>query len=448
MSATKKNQMDLTTGNIVFKILKFSIPMIIAMLFQTSFNFIDRLMIGQYADLDTLAAVGESMPMIMFTMALSVGVFIGASTRIAQNYGKDDHEAVLKVVNTTYYMLIIISLIVTVVGAYFARKLLVVLQTPPEILELSITYIQLFFFSTLPLFGLWSVRSLAQGVGDSKTPLYFLLISIVCKLICNVILLKYLKLGIMGAGLGTIISQSIGFVAICWYYKRINHMVKLQFNWHYFNMHEFRRMLEIGVPASFHFVMINVIGMIVIYLINQHGKIVVTGYTVALQIEGLIFTIPFAFSQTVTTFAGQNVGANNMQRAKTGLHIISFIGLIYSIIMMFGLRYYTADIMLYFSNDTAVINAGLGYINTVSWLYPVIMTLIVFEGFFEGVGLAYISLIVIVFTTLAMIAFGLLLMQYYAEIGIYMGLSGSWCVGLILSYLVYRNPWWHDKVKV
>jgi len=203
---------DLTIGNEYKVILKFSIPILAGNLFQQLYNIIDSIIVGNYLGKNALAAVGFSFNITLLLLALSMGITMGTSIIISQYYGAKDMHRIKKAIDTCYVFSFILSIIVTVLGIHFSESILILFKVPSEVLPLAKIFLNTILIGTVCSFGYNTITNVLRGLGDSKTAVYFLIISAILNIILDIIFVIILKMGIRGAALGTVTSQTFAFL--------------------------------------------------------------------------------------------------------------------------------------------------------------------------------------------------------------------------------------------
>ncbi|MBO4987829.1 MAG: MATE family efflux transporter [Lachnospiraceae bacterium] len=335
-----KNVTDMTVGNPTKHIITFALPLLIGNLFQQFYNMVDSLIVGNYVGSDALAAVGTCGSTSFLFFSLSSGLAIGIGVIVAQFFGAKDYEYVRKTIANSFYVLISAAITVSVLGLVFAPVILRLLSTPADIIDMSVTYMRTTCLGIIFVALYNGVAAILRALGDSRTPLYFLILSSVVNVVLDLVFVLYFSWGVFGVAFATIIAQMASAVA-CLVYA----FVKIP----YFKMSKEQRMpkadiiaqsFKLGVPIALQNAMIAVSSMALQGVVNGFGTTVMASYTIIMRIEQIVQQFYGSISSALTTYSGQNIGANKIDRVKQGYRQTIIIAAIFSIIMIpvtFGL---------------------------------------------------------------------------------------------------------------
>ena len=335
-----KNVTDMTVGNPTKHIITFALPLLIGNLFQQFYNMVDSLIVGNYVGSDALAAVGTCGSTSFLFFSLSSGLAIGIGVIVAQFFGAKDYEYVRKTIANSFYVLISAAITVSLLGLIFAPFILRLLSTPADIFEMSVVYMRTTCLGIVFVALYNGVAAILRALGDSRTPLYFLILSSIVNVVLDLLFVLYFSWGVFGVAFATIIAQMASAVA-CLIYA----FVKIP----YFKMTKEQRMpkadiiaqsFKLGVPIALQNAMIAVSSMALQGVVNGFGTTVMASYTIIMRIEQIVQQFYGSISSALTTYSGQNIGANKIDRVKQGYRQTIIIALIFSIVMIpvtFGL---------------------------------------------------------------------------------------------------------------
>ena len=330
----------MTVGNPTKHIISFAFPLLIGNLFQQFYNMVDSLIVGNYVGSDALAAVGTCGSTSFLFFSLSSGLAIGIGVIVAQFFGAKDYEYVRKTIANSFYVLISAAITVSLLGLIFAPFILRLLSTPADIIDMSVTYMRTTCLGIIFVALYNGVAAILRALGDSRTPLYFLILSSIVNVVLDLVFVLYLSWGVFGVAFATIIAQMASAVA-CLIYA----FVKIP----YFKMSKEQRMpkadiiaqsFKLGVPIALQNAMIAVSSMALQGVVNSFGTTVMAAYTIIMRIEQIVQQFYGSISSALTTYSGQNIGANKIDRVKQGYRQTIIIALIFSIVMIpvtFGL---------------------------------------------------------------------------------------------------------------
>ncbi|MBI4646576.1 MAG: MATE family efflux transporter [Bacteroidia bacterium] len=440
---------DLTIGREGKQIIHFAMPMLVGNIFQQLYNIINIIIVGKFLGSEAQAAVGSCFPIIFMFISFIIGIAMGASVVISQYFGAKDYDKIQKTVDTVNIFLFFSAIILSVSAILLSDRIFGLINMPEDIKPQAKIFFNIYIAGLIVFFGYNGVAAVLRGLGDSKNPLYFLIISTVLNIVLDLLFIVVFQFGIAGAAIATIISQGVAFgVAVYWLnkYHRLVHIsfLRLTFDWDIF-----LKSLKIGLPAGLQHTFFS-IGMIVLYrIVNDYGTIVIAAYSVAMGIDSFAVLPAMNFSIALSTFVGQNLGANKPERVKKGListlintSLIS--GLVTILVFFFG-----KELMSMFSNDMGVIEAGYGYLRIVSTFYIIFSGMFIINGLLRGAG----DTIVPMFISLISLWFIRLPLCYLFSLklgvtGIWWGIPAGWGFGLICSYLYYLTGRWKSMVII
>lgn len=310
----KKYEIDMCNGAILPKLLKLTLPLMLSSVLQLLFNAADIIVVGNFASDNSLAAVGSTSSLVNLITNLFLGLSTGANVMTSRYMGAQDNESVNKTVHTSIFLSIVSGLILTVVGVLFADKMLLLMQTPDEVLGLSSLYLRIYFCGMVAMMIYNFGSSILRSKGDTKRPLYYLTFAGVINVVLNLIFVIFLKMDVAGVALATVISQCISAALI------IRCLMKETDGFH-FELKKLRpdrvitaKILGIGIPAGFQGVVFSLSNVVIQSSINGFGPIVMAGSAAASSIEGFVWVSMNAFSQGALTFMSQNIGAAKYSR--------------------------------------------------------------------------------------------------------------------------------------
>jgi len=312
--ANTKHGIDMTTGAILPKILKFTLPLMLSSILQLLFNAADIIVVGNFASDSSLAAVGSTSALVNLMTNLFLGLSTGANVLSAHYMGAGDDERVSKTVHTSILLSIISGLIMTVVGILFADKLLGLMDTPDEVIDLSTLYLRIYFAGMVAMMIYNFGSSLLRSKGDTKRPLYYLAFAGVINVVLNMIFVIFLKMDVAGVALATVISQCISAFLVVRCLMKETDGFKLILKKLGIDKHIMMKILRIGIPAGFQGVVFSLSNVVIQSSINGFGPIVMAANSAAASIEGFVWVSMNAFSQAAISFVSQNIGAGKYSR--------------------------------------------------------------------------------------------------------------------------------------
>ncbi len=310
------NKIDMTTGPIFSKLLKFSIPLILSSVLQLFFNAADIVVVGRFAGDNSLAAVGSTGSLINLLVNIFVGLSIGTNVVAANYFGAGNKKYLQKTVHTSILLSLYSGIILTVVGIFSAKQILILMQAPTEVLDLAVRYLRI-YFAGITVTMIYNFGSaLLRAKGDTQRPFYILLLSGIINILLNLLFVIKFNMDVEGVALATVISQTVAAFFIIYLLVKENDDFKLDFMKLKLDKEVFRRIVKIGVPAGFQGIMFSFSNVIIQSSINSFGSVVIAGNSAAANIEGFVYISMNGFAQGTLTFVSQNLGAKNIKRIK------------------------------------------------------------------------------------------------------------------------------------
>lgn len=356
---SKSNQLDLTEGPILSKLLQFSIPLILSSLLQLLFNAADVVVVGRFAGNNSLAAVGSTGSLINLLVNLFMGLSIGTNVVAANYFGAKRSRELQETVHTSILISLVCGVVLTFVGVIGSKYILMLMQAPHEVLTLATLYLKIYFggITATMIYNFGS--ALLRAKGDTKRPLYILFAAGVMNLILNLIFVIAFKMDVAGVGWATVISQCFAAVAVLVILVREKDDFKLNFRRLAINTHILAKIVKIGLPAGFQGIMFSFSNVIIQSSVNSFGAITIAGNAAAVNLEGFVYTAMNGFSQGSLTFCSQNMGAGKIGRIKKVVYVsqacIFIIGAILGGIFLLLRKQLNG----FFSNSPEVIEAGV-----------------------------------------------------------------------------------------
>ena len=440
----KKNTVLMTEGGIFKNLLFFAAPLILGNLLQQMYNAVDSIIVGNYVGSNALAAVGAGASLIYLLIAFSLGASVGAGVIVSQYLGAKDKEGVHKAVHTAMTISIILGLILTAGGILFSRKLLVMMNTPAEILDDAACYLRI--YSCGLIFNV--VYNMAAGIlnaaGNSRRSLMYLAAAAVVNIFMDLLLIAGLKIGVAGAAIATNFSQAISCILALWFLFRVPTDYRISLKSLRIHKAMALRIIQIGLPTGIQNMVISFSNILIQASINQYGATAVAGFSAYLKIDGFNILPVLSFSMAITTFIGQNYGAGKYDRMKKGMWVTLLMGIVYTVLTGILLLTFSGQIMRLFSEDVGVIAYGqtaMRYFCPFYWILAILHSL---AGTVRGTGKSIPPMVVLLVSLcLFRIVWIQLVLPYYTSIeGIFILYPVSWMVGAVLMILyTWKGKW-------
>ena len=438
---------DLTVGKESKVILLFALPMLLGNVFQQLYNIVDSIIVGNYIGKEALAAVGASFPVIFVLISLVVGVSMGSTIIISQYFGAKDFKNVKKAIDSLLIFLFFSSIIITVVGLLFSEDIFRLMQLPETIIADAVSYFNIILYGLILMFGFNAISSILRGLGDSKTPLYFLVISTILNIILVVLFVKVFGWGIKGSAIATVIAQGVAFFLGVIYLNRYHDILKFSLTDIKFHKEIFSKSLKIGIPSGLQQTFVALGMLALLRFVNGFGTNTIAAYTVAGRIDSFAMLPAMNFSMALSTFVGQNMGAGKLHRVRNGYKSTLFMTSIFSVITTLIAIFFGSQIMSLFNQDPDVIHIGHSYLIIVCSFYIVFSTMFITQGVIRGAGDTLIPMFITLFSLwILRIPIAFFLSKEYGSNGIWWSVPIAWGFGMIASGLYYYSGRWKTKV--
>jgi putative MATE family efflux protein len=440
---------SLTEGPPGKLIFQFALPMLIGNVFQQMYNFVDSIVVGRFVGKEALAAVGASFPLIFMLVSFIIGITMGSTIMIAQYFGAKDMKSVKKAMDTMYIFLFFASILITVIGITLSGPIFRMIHLPADVLPPAVTYFKIYMLGNIFFFGFNGTSAVLRGLGDSKTPLVFLIISTVTNIILAILFVGVFKWGIAGSAWATIMAIGGAFITAIIYLNRTHKIVKvnilnLEFDWDIF-----RKSLKIGLPTGFQQTFVSLGMLAIMRIVNGFGTNVVAAYSAAGRLDSLASMPAMNFGAALSTFVGQNLGANKPHRVKEGLLSTLSMSTLIVIVTSIILILFRNSLMGLFTRDTEVIRIGTHYLVIVCSFYFFFATMFVVGSVMRGAGDTLIPMFISLFSLwLIRVPLAWLLSRHYGADGIWASVPIGWFFGALFSYLYYLKGNWKKKVIV
>lgn len=383
---------DMTTGNAVKHILIFSLPALIGNIFQQIYNLADSIIVGRIVGADALAAVGASGSITFFFFALCNGLGSGGGIVASQYYGAHDDKKVKNCIVNTGLIMLLVPIIFGTIGFISAPGLLRLLSTPELILKDATMYIRFMCFGLLFVSMYNYISSMLRALGDSVSPLIFLIVSTIINIVLDLIFIYYFHMGIRGAAIATVIAQFASVVGSSIYAIAVNSYFKIKREDFHISSDMISKILKLGIPMSLQFALIAVSTMALQRVVNAYGPVVVAAFTATSRIEQLVHQPYQTLCASLATFCGQNYGANQKDRVLEGHRKGMLMMFIISIVMLTVMQLFSEPLTSLFVSEPEVIRLGSMGLKITSFFYITLGTIYVVRGTLTGVGDSFFAL--------------------------------------------------------
>lgn len=387
-------QVDMCNGPIFKKLIIFAIPLILSGCLQLLFNAADIIVVGRFTGSQALAAVGSTSALINLLVNLFIGISVGANVVLGKYIGARDDENASKTVHTAIFISIVGGIFMIFIGFFFSKPLLELMATPEDVIDLSSLYMRIYFVG-MPFFMLYNFgAAILRSIGDTKRPLYFLLISGIINVVFNLFFVIVFHMGVAGVALATMISEGIsaGLILLC--LKHMDGPLHFELKNMRFHKDLALKMLEVGLPAGLQGIIFSISNVLIQSSVNSFGSVVMAGNTAASNIEGFVYTSMNAVYQTSLSFTSQNFGAKKFDRIDKilieCLGIVTLVGLV----LGQGAYFFGQQLLSIYTNDRHVIQYGIERLSVISATYCLCGMMDTLVGSLRGVGYSILPMLV------------------------------------------------------
>jgi putative MATE family efflux protein len=440
---------DLTTGNEGKLIFHFAAPMLLGNVFQQLFSVVDSFVVGNFVGKEALAAIGASFPVIFVMVSMIIGLVMGTTVVISQYFGAKNFVKVKRAIDTMYIYSAIIGIITTITGIIIAEPLLRLLGLPEDIMPQAVLYLRIYLSGIIIFFGFNGTSAVLRGLGDSKTPLYFLIIATIANIILDLLFVAVFGWGIAGAAYATLIANGLAFGLAIYWLNKTHKLIKIALKGLHFDREVFQQSIKIGLPTGLQQTLVAMGALALMGIVNKFGTNVIAGFSVASRLDSLALIPAMSFSQALSTFVGQNIGANKPERIKAGLLATLKMSGIVTIVTTVVIILTSHFLMSMFTKDIEVIRIGDQYLTIVSSFYVMFTLMFIYNGLTRGAGDTLIPMFISLLSLwIIRIPMAWFLSGKIGAAGIWWAIPAGWLIGLTLSYLYYKTGRWKTKTIV
>ena len=432
---------DLTKGHPDKTLWRFVLPMMFSVAFQQIYNIADSMIAGKFAGEDALAAVGASYPITVIFMAFAVGMNLGASVIVSRLFGAGDRKGVKRAVTTAFASSLSLAVILTVYGYFFCRNMMEWIHTPQNIMQDGVLYLKIYVFGLIFLMLYNVCTGIFTALGDSRTPLWFLLGSSAGNIVLDLLFVAKLHWGVAGVAWATFIAQGISAVLAL-----VTLLVRLQKfagkeRVPLFDRKLFVQILAIAVPSILQQSVLSVGNLFVQDIVNRYGSAVVAGYSGAIKLNTFAINIFMTLGSCLSSYTAQNIGAGKQERIpmgfRTGLKLSELTALPF-VVLYFGLGQQMMGLFLN-AESSAAIHAGVMFLRIVSPWYFMIVVKLMTDGIIRGSGAMIYFVIATIPDLILRIGFALMLSPRFGSTGIWMAWPFGWIAATVLTIIFYRK---------
>ena len=401
---------------------------------------VDTIIVGRYVGVQALAAVGVTGSLSFLILGFTFGLTGGFSVIIAQRFGANDEDGLRKSVATSTILSIISTIIITLASMLSAKPVLSLMNTPDDIINDATIYIIIIYAGTCATVFYNMIAGILRSLGDSKTPLYFLILSSILNIILDLFFILNFNMGVRGAAYATVIAQGISGILCLIYALKKYPILRLKKEDWIWDKNFALKHLNVGIPMALQFSITATGVMVLQTALNAFGSTVIAAYTAASKVEQIVTQPGISFGTTMATYCGQNLGAGKYDRIKEGVKKGSIITIMVSIIAAVVLFVFGKSLSTLFisSDQIEALNYSKQYLNTVAIFLPILGMLFIYRNSLQGIGDAFIPMMAGVAELVARIIVAFTLPAFIGYIGICLASPFAWIGATIPMAIKYR----------
>lgn len=369
-------------------ISKFALPMVVGSLFQQIYTLVDSAVVGKYVGEAALASIGASFALTTIFICIGVGGGAGASVLIARYFGSRDYKRMKTAIFTSIIGFLVLALGLSAFGLIFSKKLMAILQTPEEIIDMAVLYLDIYFYGLPFLFMYNIISALYQALGESKIPLYFLIFSSVLNVILDIYFVRDLGFGLAGAAYATLLAQGLSAILSFFVFIRKIKTIKTEDS-KIFDKKELGLVSKLALPSIVQQSTITIGQLLVQSVVNSFGVEILAGFSAGIRVESLIIVPITSLGNAVSSYTSQNVGAKKFDRLGQGLRSCLIMVGLYAVIVLALLNVNSASIIAFFMNENSsslAVKTGLAYLNFISFFFILVGSKHCVDGILRGLG--------------------------------------------------------------
>lgn len=441
---------DMTRGNVYGLLIEFAVPLLLGNLFQQLYNTVDTWVVGNYVGKEAFSAVGTVNPIINMLIGFFMGLSVGAGVVISQYYGAKQHDKVSDTVHTALVMTAVLGVVFTAIGVSMTPLMLHFMKTPPEVLPEAKRYLTIYFSG---IFGLMLYNigaGILRAVGDSQRPFYFLVLSASLNIVLDLLFVLAFHMGVAGVAYATILSQGISALLVLLVLLRADNCCRVQVRKLRMHWDVLKKIVKVGIPAAIQMAITAFSNVFVQSYINYFGADCMGGWTAYTKIDAFLFLPMQSVAMGATTFVGQNLGVNDVQRARQGVSAALKISALITVALMVPVVAFASHLVRFFNDTPEVIEFGTLFLRMMSPFYVLCCVNQILAGSLRGAGDSRTPMIIMLGSFVVFRQIYLFLITHFVSntiVPVALGYPAGWLVCSTATYLYFRFAHW-EKHRV
>ena len=437
----KKRDVDMTEGNILNHIISFAAPLLVGNLFQQLYNMVDTWVVGRYVSNEAYAAVGTVGPIVNMLIGFFMGLSSGAGVVISQYYGARREDKVRDTVHTAVTMTLILGALFTLLGLTITPLMLKLMKTPENVLPQSTAYLTIYFSGIIGLLLYNIGAGILRAVGDSQRPFYYLVVCAVMNTVLDLVFVLVFQMGVQGVALATVLSQCTSAVLVMMALLRSDNCIRLELRKLKLHWDMLKKIISVGIPAALQMAVTSFSNVFVQSYINHFGDNCMSGWTTYAKVDQLIFLPMQSIALSATTFVGQNLGKNQVDRAKQGVRTCATLAICSTLILMVPVMIFAEPIVAFFNSKSEVVQYGSLLLRWMTPFYVLCCFNQIYSGALRGAGNSRMPMIIMLASFVVFRQVYLFVMARVCNeiIPIAMSYPAGWLLCSILTLTYYHK---------
>ena len=436
---SNKYEIDMCNGSIMDKLVSFALPLMLSGILQLMFNAVDIIVVGRFSGSEALAAVGSTTALINVFTNLFIGISLGANVLAARFFAAGRKEEMSETVHTSITLALISGILMAFVGLVFSKGALELMGTPEDVIGLSTLYMQIYFMG-MPFFMLYNYgAAILRAVGDTKRPLYFLIIAGVINAGLNMVLVIVFGLGVAGVGIATVFSQMVSCVLVLTCLCRTEGSYKLSFSKLSMKGYYLKQIFQVGIPAGIQSTVINFSNALLQSSVNSFGSTAMAGYTAANNILGFLYVSINSVTQACMSFTSQNFGVGKYKRMDRVLIDCMILSVGVALVLGCGAYFFGAEILQIYTEEADVIQCGVEILSITTVPYFLCGIMDLFPGALRGMGYSAVPMVLSIIGTVGMRVLWIFVFfpQHRSLYFLFISYPASWIATIVMQVVCY-----------
>ena len=436
---SNKYEIDMCNGSIMDKLVSFALPLMLSGILQLMFNAVDIIVVGRFSGSEALAAVGSTTALINVFTNLFIGISLGANVLAARFFAAGRREEMSETVHTSITLALISGILMAFVGLVFSKGALELMGTPEDVIGLSTLYMRIYFMG-MPFFMLYNYgAAILRAVGDTKRPLYFLIIAGVINAGLNMVLVIVFGLGVAGVGIATVFSQMVSCVLVLTCLCRAEGSYKLSFSKLSMKGYYLKQIFQVEIPAGIQSTVINFSNALLQSSVNSFGSTAMAGYTAANNILGFLYVSINSVTQACMSFTSQNFGVGKYKRMDRVLMDCMILSVGAALVLGCGAYFFGAEILQVYTEEADVIQCGVEILSITTVPYFLCGIMDLFPGALRGMGYSAVPMVLSIIGTVGMRVLWIFVFfpQHRSLYFLFISYPASWIATIVMQVVCY-----------